>query len=126
MKTIDPPKNNETTHTSPVTTVIALTLGGPGVKAELFWPRLNVADGNPPVACEPPLRVAATVCCGCPVKVWVTAAPVAVAVALGMLESEMAIGFEEVALKFVSAIPIWLLVRSYTTYADRKKVSPKR
>ena len=32
--------------------------------------------------------------------------------------------FDLVALKFVGAMPTWLLTRSYTTYAERRNVSP--
>ena len=75
MNTSEPPKIIDTKHTSPVATVIATVLGGTtATAADLEFllapvaqePRLNVGDGNWPVACDPAFLVAGRVSCGCP------------------------------------------------------------
>src|SRR5450432_1281696 len=81
-----------------------------------------------PSAAGTAVPVAATPLVGltAPVAVCVTAKVVCAVVAEGIGAPRLANGtmLDFVALKFVCAMPMRLLLRSYTTYADRRKVSP--
>jgi len=113
---------------------------GSGPVAPLFFEPAEDVDVNPLAALRavavglyagivlPPPAVGVASTLGFPDAVCVTCASFGAVEAEGIGAPELANGttLDPVALKSVCARPIRLLTKSYTTYADRKNVSPNK
>ena len=118
--TTEPPNAKDKKSTRPIMTLVSPIRGGPTTKAAPFLllplsetQRWKVGEPCGTVAWVLPVLVAALVSCGMPLKVCVAMTAVAVMEAPGMEEPEISctlLGVVE--LKFVCAMPIWLLLRS--------------
>ena len=131
INTMEPPRIHDSAKMTPVTKVAISDDGAFKPTAALlpeYWPRSNVGLGSFTVILVA-VAIAvgiASVSSGYPEYVWVAAAPEAVELAPGIFFPEKATILDFVALKLVCAIPICSFSILYTTYAERKKVSPNR